>query len=197
MADANNHRRRYEDWVRDYSASLYRSAYRMTGQAAAAEDIVQETFYHAWRSRKSLKDQNKAASWLYSILRHRYAHWVRDQVRRPKMMVMDEGMEHPRDRSRPPLQQLADREALQKALDALDDRFKTVFLMVFLEGLTCRETAEKLELPLGTVLSRIHRARRFLRAQLNGQDEEAARPVNNQPPNGHFDDGEGRLRIGG
>lgn len=59
------------------------------------------------------------------------------------------------------------RDALQRALDRLDVRFKVPFLLVFLEGLTCQETADELGLPLGTVLSRIHRARVALRASLD------------------------------
>ena len=57
--------------------------------------------------------------------------------------------------------------ALQGALDALENRYKEPFLLVFLAGFSCREVAEQLSLPLGTVLSRIHRARQFLRERLS------------------------------
>ena len=61
------------------------------------------------------------------------------------------------------LAKLSDQELLQIALEALEERYKEPFLLVFLEDFTCREAAELLDIPLGTVLSRIHRARQFLR----------------------------------
>jgi RNA polymerase sigma-70 factor (ECF subfamily) len=69
------------------------------------------------------------------------------------------------------LDSIAGRDRLQKALDKLDDRFKEPFLMVFLEGLSCAEAAEVLGVPLGTVLSRLHRARNQLRRCLDSQEE--------------------------
>ena len=66
----------------------------------------------------------------------------------------------------PYLELLARREDIQRALDALDPDRRTVFLLVFLEGFTCREAGEMLDIPLGTVLSRIHRARGELRGLL-------------------------------
>ena len=65
------------------------------------------------------------------------------------------------------LETMADEDSIQKALDRLDGRFKEPFLMVFVEGLTCAEAAEQLGVPLGTVLSRIHRARATMKEFLN------------------------------
>lgn len=64
----------FERLVRDYSAEFYRFAFLQTGQAEAAEDIVQEAYYEAWRSIGRLRDPEKARAWLFQILRHRYAH---------------------------------------------------------------------------------------------------------------------------
>ena len=187
----------YESWVDGYTSDLYRLAYRLVGQAAAAEDLVQEAFYHAWRSRKSLKDQGKARAWLYQILRYRYAHWVRDRTRRIRTTGIDGAPEKADGAHRQPLDRLADSEELQRALDTLDDRFKLPFLMVFLEGLTCKEAAAKLEIPLGTVLSRIHRARQSLREQLRGSVEQKA-SAERADASAHRDDTERpRLKLGG
>ena len=62
-----------------------------------------------------------------------------------------------------PLTNMADAELLQTALNELDDRYKIPLLMVYLDGRTCQETADELELPPGTILSRMHRARGILR----------------------------------
>lgn len=75
----------------------------------------------------------------------------------------------------PDLDVLARRENVQGALNRLDSRFKEPFLLVFLVGLSCREVAERLSVPLGTVLSRIHRARAALRVYLR-ESPDADRP---------------------
>jgi len=186
----------YETWVDNHASDLYRLAYRLVGQAAAAEDLVQEAFYHAWRSRKSLKDPSKARAWLYQILRFRYAHWVRDRTRRIRTTGMDAAPEKADQAHRAPLDRMADSEELQQALDNLDDRFKVPFLMVFLEGLTCKEAAAKMEIPLGTVLSRIHRARQFLRQQLS--DHPAAKETEDASGDSTSSEPDSpRLKLGG
>ena len=168
MKRSDRQKQVYESWVAQHAADLYRMAYRLSGAAASAEDLVQETFYQAWKSMGSLKDPGKARAWLFQILRFRYAHWVRGEVRRPRGRplsdVPDDTLAVGEDRS--PLDVMIDQELLQKAMDDLSDLFKIPFLMVTLQGLTCRETAQALDLPLGTVLSRIHRARQMLRKQL-------------------------------
>ncbi len=157
----------YEQWVRDFSADLYRMAYRLCGHASTAEDLVQETFYHAWKGAAALCDPERARPWLLRILRHRYAHMLRDQSRRIHTMACGEGLAGQAvDTEASPSDRLAERDALQVALDALDDNLKVPLLMVLQEGLTCREAADELDIPLGTVLSRIHRARQRLRGVL-------------------------------
>jgi len=163
-----NHRRQvkrrklYETWVSDHAAELYRMAYRLCGKAEAAEDLVQETFYHAWKDIAGLRETAKARAWLYQILRHRYAHWVRSRTRRISAASNDQGVERI-DPNPSSLTRLGHQEQLQRVLDDLDDTLKVPLLMVFLEGMTCQEAADALDIPLGTVLSRIHRARQRLR----------------------------------
>ncbi|MCH8210229.1 MAG: sigma-70 family RNA polymerase sigma factor [Planctomycetes bacterium] len=160
-------RARYERWVYDHSAELYCFAFRLCGNADTAEDLVQETFFHAWKGIDKLRRHDKARAWLFQMLRHRHAHWLRAQSRRPTVVEsLDGQMAHAEASGAAPLQVLADRESLQVALDKLEQRFKLPLLMVLLEGLTCREAADRLDLPVGTVLSRIYRARRHLRGAL-------------------------------
>ncbi len=169
-------RARYERWVTDHSVELYRFALRMTGRGEIAEDLTQETFYHAWRSMKSLRDPSRARAWLFQILRYRYSHWLRDKGRQVKTTAPAEPIENRPGKDRAStLERMTRHESLQLALDDLDERFRTPFLMVFLEGLSCREAAERLGVPLGTVLSRIHRARQALRASLAQQERASER----------------------
>ncbi len=175
----------YEGWVRDYAEDLYRFAFRLSGDADNAEDLVQETFYHAWKDRGTLRSGAKARAWLFQILRNRYSHWVRSRLADPKKTVSIQAAGHLPALQRPAAESLAERELLQIGLDALPDQFKIPLLMVFVEGLTCREAAVRLDVPLGTVLSRIHRARRDLQAALvedARHDSEVLKP---------------RLRLGG
>ncbi|MCG8618602.1 MAG: hypothetical protein MI802_20475, partial [Desulfobacterales bacterium] len=79
-----NPQARYESWVENHATELYRYALRTSGRADIAEDLTQETFYHAWRSMKSLRDPSRARAWLFQILRYRYAHWLRDKGRQVK-----------------------------------------------------------------------------------------------------------------
>jgi RNA polymerase sigma-70 factor (ECF subfamily) len=165
----------YEQWVRSHGGELFALAYRLTGQRDRAEDLLQETFYEAWRSRAALTDVTRARAWLFSILRHRWAHQVRDRGRRvpldgPPLGERDVAVHHQ------PIEQLADREALQTALDTLDDDVRVCFLMVYHEGLTCQQAAAELHIPLGTVLSRTYRARQQMRAKLSGAPDGASIP---------------------
>lgn len=165
MVAEKNREKLYESMVKTCADGLYRYAYRLCGRHDTAQDLVQETFGEAWKSLGSLRDESKARSWLYTILRYRNAHLHRER-KRNREFAHDpvELNEMPDTNSeRNVLEELADIDSVQKALDRLDGRFKEPFLMVFLEGLTCAEAAGQLGVPLGTVLSRIHRARAALR----------------------------------
>jgi RNA polymerase sigma-70 factor (ECF subfamily) len=169
MSRVERDRKLYEDLVHRHAADLYRFAHRLCGNAQIAEDLVQDSFYEAWRLIHSLREPRRGRAWLFQILRYRYAHTVRDRSRRVRATgggggeLLDQIAEEP---GQDVLDALSNQELLQRALDSLDDDYKEPFLMVFLEGLRCHEVAESLDLPLGTVLSRIHRARQLLRRSL-------------------------------
>ena len=167
MATPNSGRMKYEQWVRSFAPELYRFAYRLTGSHQVAEDLVQETFVEAWRSVEKQREPEHARAWLYQILRFRYAHFVRDGKNRLSTSGLPEDVEErPEAGLVAPGVALGERESLQIALDGLAPEVRETFLMVFMEGLRCREAAERLKIPLGTVLSRVSRARRRLRELL-------------------------------
>jgi RNA polymerase sigma-70 factor, ECF subfamily len=170
-----NRRSEYELWVHQYGTDVYRCALRLCGQQDSAEELAQETFFHAWRGMDSLRDPERAKFWLLGILRRRYMHWLRDQKRMPANGPTAQARaEELRSGDDLPGEVMERQESLQVALDALEERYKVPFLLVFLEGFTCQQAADFLEIPLGTVLSRIHRAKRFMREQLN--QEQLERP---------------------
>ena len=162
----------YEALVSRHGGDLYRFAYRLVGDATRAEDLVQETYFHAWRSIRSLRDPEAGRGWLLTILRRRWARGLRREARAPRTSTDQadiDGAASPFPG--PDLDLFARRESVQIALDHLDPRMKEPFLLVFLQGLSCREAADRLSIPLGTVLSRIHRARASLRVLLRDTDQ--------------------------
>lgn len=160
----------YEQWVRAYATQLYRFAYRLTGNHQVAEDLVQETFVEAWRSIANQREPDKARAWLFQILRFRYAHQIRDAKARIQTSPLDSQMAAAQ-RARPAMEILAERESLQDALNLLAPEVRETFLMVFLQGYKCREAAADLHVPLGTILSRLSRARAALREALEDKSQ--------------------------
>ena len=178
MAEPQPRRELYEQWVRQFAPELYRFAYRLTGQREKAEDILQETFVEAWKSLDQQRDPARARAWLYQILRFRHAHLVRDE-RHERLTREELPLDRPEPQTLTPLQKLADEESLQKALQTLTPELRQTFLLVFAAGHTCREAAEALQIPLGTVLSRLDRARQLLREKLR-EAQDQNRPVLNK-----------------
>jgi RNA polymerase sigma-70 factor (ECF subfamily) len=159
----------FDSLARAHGAELYRYAYWYTAHAESAEDLVQETFLEAWRSIGSLRDPDRARAWLFQILRYRCSHWARDRKRRPQAEItLEEVAEAPDPLLADPQIRVLEGVRLEKALASLDERYREPFLMVFLCGFSCNETAEMLGIPLGTVLSRIHRGRLALQRDLLG-----------------------------
>jgi RNA polymerase sigma-70 factor, ECF subfamily len=153
----------FQRWVLDHGPALYRMAFRLLGDRHEAEDVVQEVFRSAWKSR-SLFDQSRGErAWLATILRRRVVdHWRRTPV------VNVTPVEHPPEVSiagfDPTEQEYTDE--MQQALSRLPNELKETLLLVVVAELTHQETADLLEIPLGTVLSRVSRARTRLREAL-------------------------------
>jgi len=149
--------------VADHGPVLYRLACRMLGDRHEAEDIVQETYRSAWKSRRSFRPGLGERAWLAAILRRRVAdRWRR---RDPALRF---GLTAPWDPALPPEDPLRDEfsDEVQHALDRLPDVLRETLLLVVVAGLTHQEAADLLGVPLGTVLSRVSRARRRLREYL-------------------------------
>lgn len=149
--------------VGEHGPSLYRMAYRMVGDRHEAEDMVQETFRSAWKSRQLFESGYGERAWLVAILRRRVA----DRWRRRRPPVVLHGDSQP-EVPQPPDDPLRDdyTDEMQRALDQLPQELRETLLLVVVAELTHQEAADLLEVPLGTVLSRVSRARSRLRENL-------------------------------
>lgn len=149
--------------------TLYRVALRLTGDAASAEDLVQETMLRALRGWGTFRPGSNARAWLVTILRNQFVSGWRSRQRDATPVDLDAVPELP-DLANPDPEghffaELVDEEVLA-ALDALPDEFREVVVLSDLEGLPYAEVAEALGVPLGTVKSRLFRARRILQERL-------------------------------
>ncbi len=149
--------------VEDNYEALYRYAYRLSGSNADAEDLTQDTFCKAQASFAQLRDRSRARPWLFSILRNAYLHRVRED--RQQTCVSLEGIgdvAEPLPGSLPAI----DPELLQQALNELTEVYRTPIILYYFEDFSYRDIAEQMDLPIGTVMSRLARAKAFLRNRL-------------------------------
>lgn len=145
--------------------SLYGTAYRMTRNAHDAEDLVQETFLRAYRAFDGFTPGTNIRAWLYTILHRARTDSFRKAGRSLKTVELEgEGPSVP-----PPQDALASGgEDLARALDALPEVFRAAVVLRDVEDFSYEEIARILEVPIGTVMSRIHRGRAQLRELLGG-----------------------------
>ncbi len=158
--------------------ALYRTALRMTRSEAEAEDLVQETYIRAFRFRHQFTPGTNLKAWLFRILTNTFINQYRRKAARPETTELDDVEEsilyrHMRDVS--PGSSSPDPEAelidstlsseVKEALEALPEKFRTT-LLLDVEGFSYKEIAEMLDIPIGTVMSRLHRGRKFMQKRL-------------------------------
>ncbi len=153
----------FDRWVTEHGPALYRMAYRMVGDRHEAEDLLQDTFRSAWKSRRLFDAARGERAWLAAILRRRVVdHWRREVSHNFRLT------ENPLDVEAEATDPLANdySDEMQRALETLPAELKETLLLVVVAELTHQEAADLLAVPLGTVLSRVSRARNKLREVL-------------------------------
>src|SRR3954454_19264072 len=164
-----------------YIDSLYGTAMRLTRRPADAEDLVQDTYLKAFRSAHQFERGTNLKAWLFTILHNTFRNLRRHDGRNP-VEVDSEAVERaPEGPSEPSPEQLLTRQTLdadlQAALDALPDGFRQAVWLRDVEELSYAEMAQVLDVPIGTVMSRISRGRRALSEGLKARRAGAARPM--------------------
>ncbi len=171
MADKSNEMNIAEiditDLVSQYHRGMYQYAFRLTGSAADAEDLVQEAFLIAQQKLAQLRSRAAARGWLYTIERNCFIR-SRKRLRPVSAGSIDLNIESvPQETA---CNEEIDSERLQKALDRLPPKHRTMLAMFYFEDIPYREIAQQLDMPIGTVMSRLARAKSRLRSELFKSD---------------------------
>jgi RNA polymerase sigma-70 factor, ECF subfamily len=163
-----------------YMPSLYTAAMRMTRNPADAEDLVQETYLKAYRGYGSFEAGTNLKAWLYRILTNTFINSYRARARRPeesdvgdvdelylyRRLVGDGVSSSGRSAEDVALDEFTDEE-VKAAIESLPESFRMTVLLADVEGFSYREIAEITEVPIGTVMSRLHRGRAALQKALH------------------------------
>lgn len=155
-----------EELLDEHSDVIYRYAYRLTGCSSAAEDIAQEVYLRAFRSIHQLREPGAAKGWLLVIARNEFARWCK---KKSSALSIDNEATSPPEETRLPENnagQLETREWVEDGLNRLPEDYRLVVLMYYFEQLSYAEVAEQLNIPIGTVMSRLSRGKKYLKAEL-------------------------------
>lgn len=155
--------------VEQHYSSIYGYVYRLSGSVADAEDLTQQTFMIAHQKLHQVRDQDKVVGWLFTIAR---TCFLKSRRRKRPSAAVNFELNVDEIPERFPDDLPFDEERLQQALDELGDDFKVVVTMFYFEDLSYKEIAEELEIPIGTVMSRLARAKGRLRHALADASDE-------------------------
>lgn len=145
---------------------LYRTANRLTLNSSDAEDLVQETFMQAWKSFERYEVGTNCRAWLYKILFNKFDHYRRKKYTRAKyMQEADEFVFDNATYAAPIPEHLTDTQIIS-ALNKLPEHYRSVILLADVHEFDYKEVAQILDVPIGTVMSRLNRARTQLKKSL-------------------------------
>jgi RNA polymerase sigma-70 factor (ECF subfamily) len=170
---------RFSELAMPYMDALYSAALRMTRNAADAEDLVQETYLRAYRGFGGFKEGTNLKAWLYKILTNTFINSYRAKKRRPEETDLDDtedfylyrrlgGLEAAAAERTPEAEVLESipEAVVKEALESLPEQFRMAVLLADVEGFSYKEIAEITDVPIGTVMSRLHRGRKQLQERL-------------------------------
>jgi len=159
----------FNRYIYPHASIILGSAYKLARDRDLAEDLVQETFYYALKNFHQLRDRAKCKYWLFSILRNLFLKTV-EKRRNWIEIEFDAVCEsfHDNNKMNPEhdFLQLEIKNNIQCALDTLDERLKFPVILFYFEGRSYKEISSILSIPIGTVMSRIARAKVYLKREL-------------------------------
>ena len=170
---------KFAEMAMEHMPALYGAALRMTRKPADAEDLVQETYLRAYRGFGSFTEGTNLRAWLYRILTNTFINIYRAKKRRPQESDVEDiedlylyrrlGGESTAPTGRSPeelvMEHITEAE-VKEAVEELPEQFRIAVLLADVEGFSYQEIADIMEVPIGTVMSRIHRGRKALQKAL-------------------------------
>lgn len=169
----------FADLAMQHMGSLYTAALRMTRNPSDAEDLVQETYLKAYRAFGTFQEGTNLKAWLYKILTNTFINSYRSKKRRPEQTELDDVEDLYLYRRMGGLEAVAagrsaEEEVLdhftesdvKEAVESLPETFRMAVLLADVEGFSYKDIAEILDIPIGTVMSRLHRGRKALQKAL-------------------------------
>jgi RNA polymerase sigma-70 factor (ECF subfamily) len=156
----------FSELVRIHAQGVFNVAYRMCGDMLIAEDAAQETFIRAWQNLSSYRPQTSLRNWLYRIA----VNAATDMLRKEKRILPNDIDELQLTDERPGpellISQLERTDLVQRAVLSLPDACRAVLVLREYEGMSYHEIADALDIPIGTVMSRLNYARKLLKEKL-------------------------------
>jgi RNA polymerase sigma-70 factor (ECF subfamily) len=163
-------KKRFKELTYPHLEFLFNVALKYSGTKYDAEDLVQETMYSAYTKFQQLRDDNSCRAWLFTILRNHFLKERKQLVRRP---YLDDGtsyLDYIKDeRSSSFVDQIVEKDAnkkLHQVLTTLPEKFQSPLILHYMEEMTYQEISDYLKIPIGTVMSRLARGKRYLKKKL-------------------------------
>ena len=173
VVDAQNgDRDAFDKLVKRWQSRLWRHAFRLTQRKEAASDVIQEAWIAMYRNLPTLEDPQRFRQWSYRIVTNKCSDWTRQQLRTRKVVEnsavdIEEAPEPTQDESNDNI------GAVRSALDRMTNDRRTILAMLYHDGMSLQEIAEVMDIPIGTVKSRLHSARVELRDMLRHLNAES------------------------
>jgi RNA polymerase sigma-70 factor (ECF subfamily) len=163
--------RLFAELVQRYQDTVFGMALRFVGSRGDAEDVAQEVFLRVYRGLDSFKGDAKFTTWLYRITFNLCADWLRRNRRADRRAAAIEeaaAIEDRRVNLEEGILESEKRDRIRRALDGLDERYRSVVMLLYYQKMSYEQIAAVLELPVKTVETRLYRARKLLRESLEG-----------------------------
>jgi RNA polymerase sigma-70 factor (ECF subfamily) len=157
----------FDAFVRRHAGDAFRFAYWLARDEGVAQDVVQEAYLRAWRSRSDLRDERAAKAWLFTIIRREHARLHERKL--PPIDAIDDLVIE--DEETPSALDLTEVQQLRDAIGRIDAKYREPLLLQIVGGFSCEEIAGQLGLTAQAVMTQVFRARAKLKALLRGEPQ--------------------------
>jgi RNA polymerase sigma-70 factor, ECF subfamily len=163
-------KKRFKELTYPHLEFLYNVALKYSGKTYDAEDLVQETMYTAYKKFSQLREESKCRSWLFMILR---SHFLKEKRQESKRPILDDGNGYLRNITSGKANEIASKyetqitnEEVTQVLRLIPEKFKSPLILYYMDELTYQEISEYMDIPIGTVMSRLARGKKYMKNEL-------------------------------